>query len=405
MLRRTPVAIWRRAYVLVFGVFFLCLSFLLFTQPVQAQSIGWRHAQGGTITKQYFLFATLDENQQGNANANIHRCDRNGTSISNCQVIVSGRFGHANVLEHHWGTNYFWILDNSGSWCYSLGGNKADSSNCGKKTPNKYPASGGRTSQGRAIYGDYYLKAYGSTRSSSRIAVMQKKNGDWKTIKNLDFSTKVYQEEIEDVAVDGDTGEIYYTMSGCFSEACWSSYDQEVRLYKWSGYKLPTADKNTPSKKKSSSTDSGSSAKNKSDSSGSSSGSSKKSGNSDDKKSPVKAEPDKEAECATILKVFCENAETDGQQTVTDIIKFVISIMTVGIVVLATVGIIICGYLIMTARDNAEQITKAKKRILEIVIGVVMWVLISALTTLLLPTKNSEVEEAINGTVSNSKIK
>ena len=76
--------------------------------------------------------------------------------------------------------------------------------------------------------------------------------------------------------------------------------------------------------------------------------------------------------------------------------------MTVGVVVLATVGIIICGYLIMTARGNTEQITKAKKRILEIVIGVAIWVLISVLTTLLLPTADSNVEEVISAAASSS---
>ena len=39
----------------------------------------------------------------------------------------------------------------------------------------------------------------------------------------------------------------------------------------------------------------------------------------------------------------------------------------------------------MTARDNQEQVSKGKKRILEIVIGVLVWILLSVLLTLLLP--------------------
>ena len=125
-------------------------------------------------------------------------------------------------------------------------------------------------------------------------------------------------------------------------------------------------------------------------------------GSSEKTEPKVQVAPAHEEQCATILEAFCKNAETDGQRTITDIIKFIVSIMTVGVVVLATVGIIICGYLIMTARGNTEQITKAKKRILEIVIGVAIWVLISVLTALLLPTTDSNVEEVVNKATSSS---
>ena len=381
------------------GLFALFLMTFLFAQPVSAQSTGWRHAQGGTITKSYFLYATLDENEQGNAPAHVYRCNRSGTSISGCKLIVNKSMGHANVLEHHWGSNYFWVVDNSGSWCFDLNGNSAANSKCGEKPPNKYPPSNGLTSQGRAIYGDYYLKAYGNTKNAkSRIAIMQKVNGSWKVIKNLDFSNKVYNEEIEDVAVDGSTGEVYYTMSGCFSESCWYNYDQEVRLYKYPGYKLPTADNNSVSKNKS-----GNNGNNSNNNSNNGSNNSKKDGsnsnseNSDEGK--VKIDPEHEGQCATILSFWCDDAKSDGENTIIKIISFAVSMMTIGIVILATIGLIWCGYLIMTARDNSEQIAKAKKRIIEIVIGIILWALITLVIALLLP-KTTHVDEALNGDVS-----
>ena len=69
--------------------------------------------------------------------------------------------------------------------------------------------------------------------------------------------------------------------------------------------------------------------------------------------------------------------------------------MTVGIITLATIGIIIMGYMIMTARDNEVQMQKAKKRLFEIVIGVVAWVLIAAILHLLLPNVDTSSVEGI----------
>ena len=106
-------------------------------------------------------------------------------------------------------------------------------------------------------------------------------------------------------------------------------------------------------------------------------------------------EPAHDPQCATILKGFCESAESDGEQTIKDIIIFVISILSVGIGVLATIGLIICGYLIMTARDNEQQVSKAKKRLLEIVIGIVIWAIGAGAVLLFVP--DQEAANYVNG--------
>ena len=103
--------------------------------------------------------------------------------------------------------------------------------------------------------------------------------------------------------------------------------------------------------------------------------------------SPVKIEPEKENQCASILKDWCNEADEPGkgQDTIENMIIFAISILSIGIGVLATIGIIVCGYLIMTARDNEAQMQKAKTRLLEIVIGVVLWALGALLLLLIIP--------------------
>ena len=95
--------------------------------------------------------------------------------------------------------------------------------------------------------------------------------------------------------------------------------------------------------------------------------------------------PDNEKKCATVLDIWCDKAKDDGEATIKEVIIFVISILSAGIGLLATVGIIICGYMIMTARGNEGQVAQAKKRILEIVIGVVLWAAGALLLVLLVP--------------------
>ena len=110
--------------------------------------------------------------------------------------------------------------------------------------------------------------------------------------------------------------------------------------------------------------------------------------------SEVQVAPERESQCATILSFWCNDAETDGKGTIIKIIEFAISTFSIGIAVLGTIGIIYSGYLIMTARDDTAQVAKGKKRILEIVIGIVAWVLLASLITLLLPTDSSILDAA-----------
>lgn len=106
----------------------------------------------------------------------------------------------------------------------------------------------------------------------------------------------------------------------------------------------------------------------------------------------IQIEPSKRAQCATILYLWCDSAEVDGQGTVLGIIKFTISVMTVGISVLGTIGLIYSGFIVMTAGGNTAQVTKAKQRILEIVVGIIMWVLAAAILDLFLPASDDAVK-------------
>ena len=56
-----------------------------------------------------------------------------------------------------------------------------------------------------------------------------------------------------------------------------------------------------------------------------------------------------------------------------------------------------------TARDNEQQIVKAKKRLFEIVIGMVAWILIALIGNLLLPQTSSTIEEDTRTSVNIEK--
>jgi len=78
----------------------------------------------------------------------------------------------------------------------------------------------------------------------------------------------------------------------------------------------------------------------------------------------------------------CDDGEGSG---IKHILKLVVEIMTVGVGILATIGLSVAGVQYLTAGGSEEQTRKAKRRIFEIVIGLAAYVLIYALLYFLLP--------------------
>ena len=80
-----------------------------------------------------------------------------------------------------------------------------------------------------------------------------------------------------------------------------------------------------------------------------------------------------------------DTAILDGCSTPKDILIDVVNIMTVGVGVLATIGLGVAGIQYLTAGGSEEKTRKAKRRILEIVIGLLAYVLIYAFLQFILP--------------------
>lgn len=67
------------------------------------------------------------------------------------------------------------------------------------------------------------------------------------------------------------------------------------------------------------------------------------------------------------------------------ILNIVLTVMTYGVGILATIGIVIAGYVYLTSKDDASKVMKAKERIVQIVIGLAIYAVIWSLLQFLLP--------------------
>lgn len=90
---------------------------------------------------------------------------------------------------------------------------------------------------------------------------------------------------------------------------------------------------------------------------------------------------------ASILKddTFCE---CGNGESVKATLRILVDIMTIGIAVLAAAGIAITGTQYLTAGGNEEKTKKAKRRLLEIVIGLFAYVVLYAVLRFLIPGFN-----------------
>ncbi|MFV0484977.1 MAG: hypothetical protein ACK5MU_01965 [Candidatus Saccharimonadales bacterium] len=90
-----------------------------------------------------------------------------------------------------------------------------------------------------------------------------------------------------------------------------------------------------------------------------------------------------DSDCTSILPdSWCNSENGDG---VIEILNLILNIMTMGMGILATIGIVISGVQWLTARDKEDQIVKAKSRIFNIVIGIMVWGIMWLVLQWLLP--------------------
>lgn len=85
--------------------------------------------------------------------------------------------------------------------------------------------------------------------------------------------------------------------------------------------------------------------------------------------------------------ISCKESAKDNKEgeAVFKILAIVINILTYGVGIAATVGVVISGYQYMTSRDNPSAVAESKKRLVEIVIGLFAYSVLWGILQLLLP--------------------
>ena len=67
------------------------------------------------------------------------------------------------------------------------------------------------------------------------------------------------------------------------------------------------------------------------------------------------------------------------------LLQLIVKILLYGLGAAATVGVVISGVLYLTARDNPQQVARAKMRLIEVAIGIAAWAMLYGLLTFLWP--------------------
>lgn len=87
----------------------------------------------------------------------------------------------------------------------------------------------------------------------------------------------------------------------------------------------------------------------------------------------------------TVILTGCESEENGHGEGIKCVVLLVVNILSVLVGIVGVIGIVIVGIQYLTAGGNEEQTRKAKRRLFEIVIGLIAFVLMSALLNWLLP--------------------
>ena len=71
--------------------------------------------------------------------------------------------------------------------------------------------------------------------------------------------------------------------------------------------------------------------------------------------------------------------------TIGELLHLIANIMLYGLGAAAVIGVIIAGIMYLTAKDNEQQVAKAKKRLFDVVVGLVAWAALWTVLNWLIP--------------------
>ncbi|MBQ8156664.1 hypothetical protein IJ101_02665 [Candidatus Saccharibacteria bacterium] len=356
---------------------------------------------GTTITsegnKKYFIYT--DGTFYGATR--FYRC--NWPQLTGCTKFLESNTGHSNVVDAPWTESgpprNFWVYGSVSSqtprWCVnSLTGRKSglNPSTCGGAAPSPASLDSASGKNGRGSgdytqdltqdltkYGKYTLRVYGGFNGKGgNIIEVRKNNHRRATLRPVHASGTQVGNEAEGVFVDGDTGTIYFTV---IRPRVRPAHD--LLLYKVTGYTLPVLTKETNNSSGSSSGRSSGSSPSRT--SGPSSGGSTSSPASNTGKQNQSKVDDNCVQTSIIQTEdgkYCDDGKGGG---VYAILNIILTVLTFGIGIAATAGLIISGIQYATSGTNEARATQARRRIFEIVIGLIAYALLYLALQWLIP--------------------
>ena len=277
-----------------------------------------RRTQGGTITKKYYVYS--DWPWEGNDGVGIiHFINRsNGRQA----FQVSGYFGHMASLDHKWGSQYVYI--HNGPGCIDMSKKRSvDISKCPPKSTRRIEDVAGRPQAQAPYFNGYYFQGSNIGDGGGDITVFDKTKK--KKLATYSIPGKLVgcnYRELEAVMIDKDTGDVYAPFN---CERSNGSRYMKILKVKASAFGKYTKVETEASKKTTT-------------------------------KAPAKPK-------TAIIK-------TDNIQ---GLLQLVLDILVIGIPILGFIGISIVGIQYLTAGGDENKTRKAKRRMLEIIVGLVLY--------------------------------
>lgn len=89
-----------------------------------------------------------------------------------------------------------------------------------------------------------------------------------------------------------------------------------------------------------------------------------------------------------LMILIAEGTQTnilDPKLDIDGLLKLILAVLVYGLGAAAVVGVIWAGILYLTARDNEQQVARAKMRLFEVAIGIVAWAVMFSVLNWLIP--------------------
>lgn len=346
---------------------------------------------GGTITKGYYVFPDTKGIHGGPGTIKV--VDRN-----TCKTTSSVKIGsvYLSGLYNQWGTNYITLIGmGKQKGCYKLNGSKLQKSSGCPTPPGRTLVYQGTGQGNTETFNGYIFKVAGF--AGGKIRVWDKYGAEKET---YIIPKRVVDAEPENISIDGKTGEVYINFakkSNGKRHSLWYKINSSV-FSKYTGKKgksNPTickGNKDQSKKPTNSSTHTSSSSSSKPSSSTT---------------TPTYTTPESTYDGSVDTNFFGHIQDDNNGCGVFMLLNLIIDILTFGIAIAATIGVTISGITYLTAKDNEQQTTKAKRRIYEIVIGLVAYAVLYAALKFLLPggfNSNQTCIKTTDTTISQQKI-